>query len=146
MNILLAADGSEYTSRAAHYLATHFAAFQGGLTLRLLHVHLPIPQGLALVQAQRILGKDAIDDYYKKEAEAALAPAEKILRERNIAFESVYKVGNIAAEICADAVNNQIDLIVMGSHGHGALKNLLMGSVATKVLAAASDIPVLIVR
>jgi len=36
-------------------------------------------------------------------------------------------------------------MIVMGSHGHGALQNLVMGSVATKVLAV-TKVPVLIVR
>jgi nucleotide-binding universal stress UspA family protein len=33
----------------------------------------------------------------------------------------------------------------MGSHGHGALTNLVMGSVATRVLAHCS-VPVLLVR
>ena len=36
-------------------------------------------------------------------------------------------------------------MIVMGSHGHGALINLVVGSVATEVLAACK-LPVLIVR
>lgn len=36
-------------------------------------------------------------------------------------------------------------MIVMGSRGHGALANVVMGSVATKALAIA-DVPVLIVR
>ncbi len=146
MKILFAADGSEYTTKAAQYLATHFDGFQGGLTLHLLHVHLPIPQGLALVQAQRILGQDAIDDYYRKDAETALAPAEQIFRKYNVPFEKSYAVGDIAGEICSRASKNGVDMIVMGSHGHGAFKNLIMGSVATKVLAGASNIPVLIVR
>jgi nucleotide-binding universal stress UspA family protein len=33
----------------------------------------------------------------------------------------------------------------MGSHGHGTLGNLVMGSVATKVLAQ-SKVPLLLVR
>jgi len=37
------------------------------------------------------------------------------------------------------------DLIVMGSHGRGALMNLFMGSIATQVLAQAKQ-PVLIIR
>jgi len=36
-------------------------------------------------------------------------------------------------------------LVMMGSHGHGALANLVTGSVATKVLAL-SKVPVLLVR
>jgi nucleotide-binding universal stress UspA family protein len=43
------------------------------------------------------------------------------------------------------AKGDKFDLIVMGSHGHGALAGLLMGSVATKVLAL-SKTPVLLVR
>ncbi|MDP4770616.1 MAG: universal stress protein, partial [Limnohabitans sp.] len=37
------------------------------------------------------------------------------------------------------------DLVVMGSHGHGTLGNLVMGSVATQVLANCK-VPVLLVR
>ena len=37
------------------------------------------------------------------------------------------------------------DLIVMGSHGHGAIANLVLGSVANKVVAL-SKVPVLLVR
>jgi len=37
------------------------------------------------------------------------------------------------------------DLVMMGSHGHSALGNLVMGSVATQVLAHCK-VPVLLVR
>ncbi len=37
------------------------------------------------------------------------------------------------------------DLILMGSHGRGTLKNLLLGSVASKVIAT-STVPVMVVR
>ena len=43
----------------------------------------------------------------------------------------------------ADA--GKFQLLVMGSHGHGALATLVMGSVTTQVLAH-SKVPVLIVR
>jgi nucleotide-binding universal stress UspA family protein len=35
--------------------------------------------------------------------------------------------------------------VMMGTHGHGPLGNLVMGSVATKVLASC-EVPVLLVR
>ena len=38
-----------------------------------------------------------------------------------------------------------VDLLVMGSHGHSSLGNLIMGSVTTQVLAR-SKVPVLLVR
>jgi nucleotide-binding universal stress UspA family protein len=146
LKILFAVDGSEYSVKAANYIATHFKGFQGGLELHLLHVHLPIPKGLAMVQAQKFLGEDTVDRYYKEESEAALAPAETILRKQNIPFVSTYKVGVIEDEICGYASSGKMDMIVMGSHGHGALEGLVMGSIATKVVATARDIPVLIVR
>jgi nucleotide-binding universal stress UspA family protein len=146
MNLLFAVDGSEHTVKAAHYIASHCKEFRARLELHLLHVHLPIPPGLALVQAEKLLGNDAVDHYYKDNSQDALAPAEHILRKHQIPFQATYMVGDIAEEIYRYTSKNKIDMIVMGSHGRGALRNLVMGSVATKVLAMASDIPVLIVR
>jgi nucleotide-binding universal stress UspA family protein len=141
MKILLAVDGSPYTAKAVKYLIKHLDGFGGGPELHLLHVKLPIPAG----RVQTVLGKKAVERYYQEEAMAAMTPAEKILRKNSIPFQQTFRVGEIAQEIQSYASENKIDLIVMGSHGHGALKNLVMGSVATKVMAI-SSIPVLIVR
>jgi nucleotide-binding universal stress UspA family protein len=146
MKVLFAVDGSDYTIKAAHYIATHFRIFGAALELHLLHVQQAIPRGLALAQAEKLLGGDVDDRFYKEESEAALAPAEQLLRKHQIPFDSAYKVGNIAYEIHRYAVTNEVDMIVMGSHGRGALRNLVMGSVVTKVLAMETNIPVLIVR
>jgi nucleotide-binding universal stress UspA family protein len=146
VKILFAVDGSEYSTKAAQYIATHFQQFQGPLELHLLHVHLPIPTGLALAQAEKLLGGDVGDRYYKEESQAALATAEQILKMRNIPFTSSYKVGKVAEEISDYAAKHKMDMIIMGSHGHGALANLVTGSVATKVLALETGIPVLLVR
>ena len=43
------------------------------------------------------------------------------------------------------AEDGRFDMVVMGSHGHGAWANLVMGSVTTQVLANCK-VPVLIVR
>ena len=43
------------------------------------------------------------------------------------------------------AAEQRYDLIAMGTHGHTALANLVLGSVATKVLATA-PVPVLLLR
>lgn len=145
MKILLAVDGSAFTVKAAKYLAANFELFGAGAELHLLTVRMPIPAGLAVVNARKILGDDAIDKYHREEAEAALKPAEKILRKAAIPFHSHYTVGTVADEIARYAKKNKMDMIVMGSHGHGALANVIMGSVTTKVLAAAT-VPVLVVR
>lgn len=141
MKILLAVDGSAYSRKAVRHLVRHVDWFRSPPELHLLHVKLPLPPG----RARSFLGDDTVNQYYKAEAEAALAPSEKLLRKEAIPFQSTYRVGDIAGEIQSYVKKNKIDMIVMGSHGHGALENLVMGSVATKVLAV-TQVPVLIVR
>lgn len=141
MNILIAADGSAYTRKAVQYVASQPAWLQAGSQLHVFHVEPPVTSP----RARAILGADAVDGYYRNECEAALAPAEKILRELNVPFHSSYAVGEIPEEIQKYVEKHAIDLIVMGSHGHTALRNLVLGSVATKILASTS-VPVLIVR
>ena len=59
--------------------------------------------------------------------------------------EYLAKVGNAGELIAKTADSGGYDLVVMGSHGQSALGNLVMGSVATKVLAQCK-VPVLLVR
>jgi len=141
MKILLAADGSEYTKRAAVHLVKHIGWFARRPEIHLLHVRpkLPFPGAAAFA------GRKAIDKYEREEAEAALKVATRILDKASIAHEAAWKVGDVAPEIAAYCRKNGIDLVVMGSHGHGALSNLALGSVATKILATVK-VPVLVVR
>lgn len=53
--------------------------------------------------------------------------------------------GKAFLEIIGYARENQIDLIVLGTHGWSALRNVLMGTVAEKVIRK-SPVPVLSVR
>ena len=141
MNILIAADGSEYTTRAAEYVASQPVWLKEGSRLHVFHAEPPVTSS----RARAVLGAEAVDSYYRHECEAALAPAEKVLREKNIPFLSAYAVGSVPEEIQKYAEKNAIDMIVMGSHGHTALRNLVLGSIATKILAS-TTVPVLIVR
>lgn len=141
MKILLAADGSEFTRRAARHLARHIGWFAQPPEVHVLHVHPPVPYPGAAARA----GKSAIADYLRTDSEAALAVAEKELRKAGIAFEASWCMGDVAREIGAFAKKHAIELIVMGSRGEGALSNLVLGSVTTKVLATVKT-PLLIVR
>ena len=141
MNILLAVDGSKYSKRAATWLTRHATSFRGKPRIVVLNVHVPIPyQGVSSV-----VGQAAIDRYHRDECEAALAPAVKLLNGAKLAHEATWRVGDPAAEIVALAKKRRADLVVMGSHGQGALKGLVVGSVVSKVLAA-SKVPLLVVR
>ena len=59
--------------------------------------------------------------------------------------KTLAKVGHAGEVIAHTADNGSFDMLVLGSHGHSALGNLVMGSVATQVLAL-SKVPVLLVR
>lgn len=91
------------------------------------------------------VGHEAIEKYYKDESEGALAGAAAFLTARGIAFRSERRVGDPADEIVKFATDENCDMIAMGTHGHTALANLVMGSVATRVVAA-SKVPVLLMK
>jgi len=54
-------------------------------------------------------------------------------------------VGHAAEVIAQEAVSGKFDLLIMGSHGQGQMAGIVLGSVATKVLAKCST-PVLLIR
>lgn len=145
MKIMLATDGSACSLKAAQFLASHFDWFRGTPELHLFHATMPLPAGIAAVQAEQLLGSESARLYLKQEAADALLPAEDVFERQQIAYRRASSVGNVAQEIKAYAEAQGIDLIVMGSHGHGALAGLALGSVASKVLVG-TQIPVLIVR
>ena len=69
----------------------------------------------------------------------------KFLERHGIKAKSEWQVGPVGETIAKFADEGKFDLLIMGSHGYGALGNLVMGSVATQVLAN-SKVPVLLVR
>jgi len=141
MRILLAADGSEYTKRAASHLAKHLGWFAGKPEIHVLHIRRPLTYPGAAAYA----GKNAVEDYERDEAHAALKVAGRVLDKAKIKYTAAWNIGDIAVEIDSYVHNHRIDLIVLGSHGHGALVGLALGSVATKVIAT-SAVPVLVIR
>jgi nucleotide-binding universal stress UspA family protein len=140
MNILLAVDGSSYSKKMLAYLTTHESAFSASNTFTLLHVQAALPP-----RARAAVGKEIVEKYYADESEKVLAPIAKFLLRHGINAKSITKVGAPGPTISKVAGDGKYDLLVMGSHGHSALANLVMGSVATQVLAHCS-VPVLLVR
>jgi nucleotide-binding universal stress UspA family protein len=139
MNILLAVDGSPYTKKMLAYLATH-ELFSHGNDYSVFTVQPLLPP-----RARAAVGKEIVDNYYADEAEKVLAPVSKFLLRHGIDAKSSWKTGHVGETIAKFADAGKFDLLIMGSHGHGTLVNLVMGSVATEVLAH-SKVPVLLVR
>lgn len=140
MKILLAVDGSVYTKKMLAYLATHSTLFTPGNDYTVFTVRPALP-----ARATAVVGKVAMTEYHVEEAEKVLAPVTKFLMRHGMDAKSSWKVGPVGETIAKFAESGKFDMLVMGSHGHGALLKLVMGSVATQVLAHCA-VPVLIVR
>jgi len=141
MKILLAIDGSEVSQRALHSLLGHVQWFRDKPEVHLLHVHLPVPVGLAVQH----VSQDVLDRYYREEGEAVLAAARTELAAAGIATAVHIHVGQPAEIIVKLAGELGCDLICMGTHGRGALAGAMLGSVAAKVLHHAA-VPVLLAK
>ena len=141
MKVLIATDGSKHALDALETFLARLAWFRDAPAIELVHVHPPIPYGRAAAWA----GKEAVDRYYADESDQALKPAAELLAKRGVAFHPVKLVGDPGREIAQHAQASGCDLIAMGTHGQTAMANLVMGSVATKVIAG-SKVPVLLLK
>lgn len=141
MKILLAVDGSPHTKRMLAYVAAHdewLGAHHDYTTVTVVPAVTP--------RAAAVLEKDVLKAYYEEEGEKVLKPVRTFVkRQVQAPVRYELKVGHPADQIAAVAQRIKPDLILMGSHGHGSLGNLVMGSVATKVMAH-TKVPVLLVR
>jgi nucleotide-binding universal stress UspA family protein len=140
VKILVAVDGSPYTKRMLAYLAAHDEWLGGAHAYTVIHTVPAVPP-----RAAAVLDKQTLKDYYEAEAEKVFKPIRTFFARQGIGATWLAKVGVAADTIASTAEKGKFDLVIMGSHGHGTLTNLVMGSVATKVLANCRT-PVLLVR
>jgi nucleotide-binding universal stress UspA family protein len=140
VKILIAADGSAFTQRTLAHLAAHgeWLAPSHGYTV--VHAITPLPP-----RAAAYFDRDSLAAYYLGESETVFKPIRSFFKQHGVEATFVSQVGPVAKVIAALADKDRFDLLVMGSHGHGRLGALVMGSVATKVLASCRT-PALIVR
>jgi nucleotide-binding universal stress UspA family protein len=142
MKILLAVDGSRFALDAVDCLIEHADWYREKPVVELVTVHLPVPK---LPRMGMVVGKNQIQRYYEEEGEAALAAAKKKLDAAGIGYKASVLVGQIAESIVQHASKTRCDQIFIGNQGRTAAANMLLGSVATKVLHI-SKTPVLLVR
>ncbi|WP_374726908.1 universal stress protein [Paraburkholderia strydomiana] len=72
-------------------------------------------------------------------------PCASFASRHSLSLTTHHVIGHAAECVAAFATAQQPDLIMMGSHGHSATANLLLGSAAAGILARCG-IPTLIVR
>ncbi len=85
------------------------------------------------VQVSRDLSAEEI-----KREHGHLLQISSALRERGIDAQAILLKGEASNEILEKARHLQVDMIILGSHGHGLLHKALLGSVSEAILHRAS--------
>jgi nucleotide-binding universal stress UspA family protein len=148
LRVGIAVDGSAYGPASLKYVLRHARLFGAAPSISLIHVvhmydlvGMPSAAGIAL-PAFSPAGAQALQD---RSFEAAMTPLRKLLKKQaGITAAEVRLIGQPGYELPRYA-NKKLDILVMGSHGYGALKAVMLGSVATRV-AAHCEIPLLLIR
>ena len=139
MKILLAVDGSDYTGKMLDYM-TRQPLFDQQHDYTLFNAQPPLPP-----HAASAVGARATREYHQDEARKVLDPALSRLRDGGYRASTEWRTGPAGETIARFATDGGYDLVLMGTHGYGALGRLIMGSVAAQVLANCT-VPVLLIR
>ena len=138
--ILVPVDGSACSERAIEEVVK-LVQKSGPMDIHLLNVQ---PR-IFVEDTMVFLDPAKIDTYYFEQGSKGLASAEKLLKKAGIAFTPHRAVGPVAETIITNAKKLGADGILMGTHGHGRVAGMLLGSVSNKVLHL-SPVPVTFVR
>ena len=138
--IFVPVDFSANSRRALDY--AHGLALKFDATLHLVHV-CEVPSVMTPALDAHAIAYAEWSQRIGEEAEKQLNEITASLGDMKVTTEVLF--GSPASAIVAAAETNNADLIVMGTHGHGAVMHVLMGNVAERVVRTASC-PVLTVR
>jgi nucleotide-binding universal stress UspA family protein len=142
MKILVAIDGSKPALHAAEYAAKLLGQLAvGSSAITLMSVH----DDVGLGHAKAIVGRDAVAGYLKEQSENDLRSAKDALNAAGVKYDIEVRTGPVAQEIVDCAKKESFDLIVLGAKGRGSVADLLLGSVAHRILAKA-EMPVILVK
>lgn len=138
LRVLVPVDGSESSLRAIQFVLKNAPLYTERPELHLLNVQHPFPGTIRGVHEQA-------ERYHHDEGAKALVAARKALDAAGVGYVYHISVGEPAEAIAHFAKEKKIEQIVMGTRGVGSIANMLLGSVASKVLHLAL-VPVLLVK
>lgn len=86
-----------------------------------------------------------LENDIKKSTEKILAKAREICKAKNVTPETEIQTGEAREVICNATKKYNPDMLVLGSHGYGALKRVVLGSVSDYCVHHA-QCPVVVVK
>jgi len=149
LTVGIALDGSEYGLATLRYVTRHPTLFGASPRFFLIHVvpdyTMRFVPGLGdarlLVSSPQQILHAQVGQF-----DNVIVPARRLIGSAGLVVTEVCLVGNSAGdEIATFATRTGLDLLALGSRGRGALKSLVLGSVATRV-AERCKVPLLLIR
>jgi nucleotide-binding universal stress UspA family protein len=140
MKILVAVDGSKSSLNAVKYAVKLVSNLRSEDRITLINVH--DDQGLR--HAQQFVGKEGIADYLREVSDKELKAALAVLVKAGVKHDSIIQTGHVA-EVISNTANKKFDMLVMGTKGRSGMVDLLVGSVAQRVMSTCNK-PVLLVK
>jgi len=140
LKALVPVDGSDNALRAV----THVLGLmqeREPMQVFLLNVQEPIDAW----EVRRVFKPEEIEAMLEVQGGDALKEARQLLERAGVPFTAQVLIGEVAPSIADYARAMGCDKIIMGTRGMTTLANLIMGSVATKVIHL-SGIPVTLVK
>jgi nucleotide-binding universal stress UspA family protein len=132
-------DGSDTSFRALNAALYLSKALDSNIFV--IHVMEIVP--ITHIQSQKLL--DQLLEAYKKEGQDILSKCSEIAKEKGLTINTVLLQGNPASKILDFSKKEKCDTIIMGSRGMGKFKELILGSVSSKIVHN-SLCPVMLIR
>jgi nucleotide-binding universal stress UspA family protein len=140
MKILLPVDGSAAALDAVRHA---IRLSRNGLKMSLVLANVQEPMHLYEMLLAR--SAEVIEQASADAGAHALQPAEALLRDAGLEYETEVAAGDPAHTLIDILERYGCDMVVMGARGTGTLRSAMLGSVSHEMLHAA-PVPVLIVK
>ena len=138
MDILVPIDDSDPARAALEYAAETYP----DVSVTALHV---INPSMTMFRGEMSYDYERLMDIEEEKAETLLETAREIGEEYDVSVTTETVIGKPARRIVEYAAENEVDQIVLGSHGRSGVSRVLLGSVAEQVVRRAT-VPVMVVR
>jgi len=141
LKLLLPVDGSDNALRAVKHALDSRTWYRESPEYHLLNVQSPIASGAV----KMFISQQQLDAYYQEEAATQLQAARDLLQAAGVTFNAKIIVGEIESSLRRYAKEQAMSMIVMGTRGMGAVRNMVLGSIAARIIQS-SELPVMLIK